>query len=219
MNNRPSDRLLHALKAHGPQSASALAQTLGTTAVAMRQQLDRLHAAGLVAYDDERLGVGRPKRRWSLTDKGHGRFPDNHAGLTVEILRGVADVFGPEGLDRLIARRERDVLALYGARMADRASLAERVATLADLRSQEGYMASWSREADGSFLLIENHCPICIAATACQGFCRSELAVFSAVLGPGADVRREEHLLHGGRRCTYRIAPRKGDSAPEATGP
>ncbi|MCB8822225.1 helix-turn-helix transcriptional regulator [Microvirga rosea] len=217
MNDRPSDRLLHVLKAHGPQSAAALAQRLGTTVVAVRQQLDRLSERHLVSYEDERTGVGRPKRRWLLTDRGHGRFPDNHAGLTAEILRGVVDLFGPKGLDRLIAHRERETLDSYGKRIGERRDLAERIAELAAIRNEEGYMAAWTQEPDGSFLLIENHCPICVAAATCQGFCRSELSVFGTVLGPDASVHRVEHVLEGARRCAYRIIPAErpaGRSAP-----
>lgn len=36
------------------------------------------------------------------------------------------------------------------------------------------------------FLLIENHCPICAAATACQTFCHSALAGFHNALDPAA---------------------------------
>ncbi|MES2724598.1 MAG: MarR family transcriptional regulator, partial [Pseudomonadota bacterium] len=55
------------------------------------------------------------------------------------------------------------------------------------------------------FLLVENHCPICAAAAACQGFCRAELMVFRAVLGPGVHIERTDHILAGARRCAYRI--------------
>ena len=54
-------------------------------------------------------------------------------------------------------------------------------------------------------LLIENHCPICAAATFCQGFCRAEKAIFENILGAGTRVERMEHIVKGGRRCTYRI--------------
>ena len=89
--------------------------------------------------------------------------------------------------------------------MAGRHSLAERVAALVELRSAEGYMADWQEQEDGSIVLIENHCPICAAATACQGVCRAELQVFRTVLGPKAHVERTEHIVSGGRRCTYVI--------------
>ena len=59
---------------------------------------------------------------------------------------------------------------------------------------------------DGSLLLVENHCPICVAAKACQGFCRSELALFRETLGKDVSVVRDEHIVSGARRCVYRIA-------------
>ena len=70
-------------------------------------------------------------------------------------------------------------------------------------------MADWSQEPDGSFLLVENHCPICAAATLCQGFCRDELELFREVIGPDAEVERSEHLLAEARRCAYRISEKK----------
>jgi predicted ArsR family transcriptional regulator len=66
-------------------------------------------------------------------------------------------------------------------------------------------MAEWQREKDGSFTFVENHCPICAAAKACQGLCRSELEVFQRALGEGAHVERTSHILTGARRCAYRI--------------
>ena len=207
MADRTTDRLLHALKAAGAQVAATLAARLGITAVAVRQHLDGLAAAGLVAPEDRREGVGRPKRYWSLTEAGHARFPDNHAGLTVELLAAVSSVFGQRGLDRLIAHREAATLASYRRQLAKAPTLADKVRALARLRTQEGYMAQWRREADGSFLLIENHCPICVAARTCQGLCRSELGIFTAVLGEGASVTRTDHMLSGARRCAYRVTP------------
>ena len=67
-------------------------------------------------------------------------------------------------------------------------------------------MAEVEAQEDGTFLLIENHCPICTAAEAYQEFCRSELEMFEAALGAGVSVSRQEHLLAGARRCVYRVA-------------
>lgn len=88
---------------------------------------------------------------------------------------------------------------------------------LSELRSAEGYMAEVQPTPDRKgFLLIENHCPICAAAHACQGFCRAELEIFRDALGDGAEVTRTEHLLAGARRCTYRITPRRRGTRPAA---
>jgi predicted ArsR family transcriptional regulator len=201
----PAERVLMALKMHGAMSSSALGATLGTTGEAARQQLARLAEEGLVVASSQARGVGRPTQSWSLTPAAQARFPDTHAALTVQILGIVRDTLGDGALDSLISVREAETRAGYETALADRDSLRDRVAGLAALRSAEGYMADWREEPDGSLVLTENHCPICAAATACQGFCRAELDVFRAVLGPQADVVRNEHIVSGGRRCSYAI--------------
>ncbi len=80
-------------------------------------------------------------------------------------------------------------------------------------------MAEWRVKGD-SYLLIENHCPICAAATACQGLCRAELELFREALGAEATVIRVDHILAGARRCAYRIARKDADAhAPAAPSP
>lgn len=193
------------LKMHGSLTAAALGKKLGTTGEAARQQLARLTDEGLVMASSEPSGVGRPTQHWGLTDAGHARFPDTHAALTVQILDSVRSLLGDAALDRVIEKRERDTRAHYKAAMADRKGLHDRIAALAELRSAEGYMADWQETGDGDLLLIENHCPICAAATSCQGFCRAELNVFREVLGTDVTVERSEHVIAGGRRCSYLI--------------
>ena len=205
MEDKGATRVLHALKSAGPQTADAIARRLKVTVVAARQQLGRLLDKGLVAFEDRREGVGRPKRVWSLSEAGHARFPDSHAAAAVDLIQAVASVFGPEGLDRVIGEREREMRRTYSERLRTARSLAERTKLLAAQRAEEGYMAEVKRLPDGALILVENHCPICVAARACQGFCRSELSLFRDVLGPGARVEREEHILAGARRCAYRI--------------
>lgn len=209
----PADRILMQLKTRGPAETLAIAGALGISRQAALQHLERLVAQGLVAHADERRGVGRPRRVWTLTGAAQARFPDTHAQLTLEMLDAVRAEFGDDGVERLIARREQATERAYAAAMAADETLEARVARLAEIRTAEGYMASWSPDPAGGFLLVENHCPICAAAAACQGFCRAELTVFRAVLGPDVAVDRTDHILAGARRCAYRITA--GSAAAE----
>jgi predicted ArsR family transcriptional regulator len=108
-------------------------------------------------------------------------------------------------LEKLIRVRETGTRKRYEALLSGEQTLARKIAHLAEIRNKEGYMATWEKEEDGCYLLIENHCPICAAASACTGFCRSEQAIFEHVLGRDVRVERVEHLLAGARRCAYRI--------------
>jgi predicted ArsR family transcriptional regulator len=207
----PADQILQALKTRGPLSTGELASLLGVSGEAARQQMARLEADGLVAGEREGGAVGRPRRRWSLTDRAQGRFPDSHPELTVQLIRSIERSLGPAALDRVIDAREEEQRRAYQGAVAGARSLRQRVERLAAARSAEGYMAAVTEEPGGrGLLLVENHCPICAAARACQGFCRSELQVFREVLGPDVEVEREEHILAGARRCAYRIAPVRG---------
>ena len=200
-------RVLTLLKWRGPQTTAALGETLRITGEAVRQQLARLAADGLVTAMAERRGVGRPAQVWALTAAGQARFPDAHAELVVQIIGAVRSELGEAALERVIAARAKESRTLYAAALMGADSLEERVARLAEVRSREGYMAEWRADGDG-YLLVENHCPICAAATACQGLCRAELELFRRSLGKDVSVQRQEHIVSGDRRCAYRIALR-----------
>ncbi|WP_265518575.1 helix-turn-helix transcriptional regulator [Nitratireductor luteus] len=206
-------RILFALKTKGAMTAQRLASRLGITVVAVRKQLARLESERLVTYREITEGRGRPERLWRLTAEGHERFPDSHSELTLELISAVRSIFGEAGLEQLIAAREETARHVYSDAISHGESLESKVETLARLRQREGYMAEVKTLDDGAILLVENHCPICAAATACQGFCRSELAVFRAVLGDGVAVTRTDHILAGARRCAYRIEPAGGNTA------
>lgn len=202
------EQILMQLKMRGPQTAQALATQLGLTSMGVRRHLEAAQDKALVASEDTGGKVGRPVRRWRLSQAGQARFPDRHAELTVDLIGQVQTLFGPEAMERLIAVREQTSEALYRSRVDEvdlKAPLEERVAALAAVRDEEGYMAEAQPQSDGSVLLVENHCPICAAARVCQDFCRSELDVFQRVLGPDVTVVRIEHQLQGARRCAYAV--------------
>lgn len=210
-----ANRLLLLLKNRGPQTSADLGQLLGTTGEAARQQLLKLAEAELVISTSESRGVGRPVQVWSITPKGHARFPDTHSELTVQLIDAVRSTLGEQALDQLISAREQKMLGNYTEAMNGAKKLGDRLAILAAVRSKEGYMAEWRTEGKG-FLFIENHCPICAAAKSCANFCRSELDLFSKLL-PGASVTRAEHILNGERRCVYRISQGKSTKKRAAT--
>lgn len=198
-----AERLLLLLKTRGPLQATDAGKILGTTGEAARQQFVKLANDGLVVAAAQAKGVGRPIQLWQLTEAGNARFPDAHSELAVQLLRMVRTKLGEEALNLLIDTREQETRELYCQAMEGVQSIDERVKRLVAIRSQEGYMAEYQTQTDGSILLIENHCPICAAATSCQGFCRAELEVFREALQ--APVERTEHILSGSRRCVYRV--------------
>ncbi len=198
-------RLLDRLKRADGLTAAELAVELAITESAVRLHLDVLAGHGLVARRDRAAaGRGRPPVEWVLTDLGTELFPDRHGDLTVELIEALRAAMGDDGLDAVIAARTAVQIDGY-RRVIDREAPArKRVEALARRRSAEGYMAEAVRDGD-DWILVEHHCPVCAAATVCQGLCRGELELFRSALGDDVRVEREQHLLSGDSRCAYRI--------------
>jgi len=200
------NKIIELLKTQGPLTAKVLAHELGLTTMGIRQHMLALEESDDVIFKDEKAPRGRPTRYWSLTDKTNSHFADRHDELTVQLIDSVIAVFGDDGLEKLISNREESLMKTYRLALADRYGVEEKITTLAKLRSDEGYMATVVQE-ENFFWLLENHCPICAAATKCINFCRSELHLFQSLLEDIAVVTREEHIVEGARRCAYRVMP------------
>jgi predicted ArsR family transcriptional regulator len=196
------------LKTQGPLGSAQLADQLGLTAMAVRQHLYALQNEGHVEAEERPVPIGRPAKHWRLTREADQLFPEAYAELNVSLIEALRDTFGEEGLGQVLvsrcARQRKD----YAKRIRPTDSLVKKLKELARVRTEEGYMAEVRGEKDGSYLLVENHCPICAAANSCQGFCATELDLFRSVLGQGVDVVREEHIVSGDRRCAYRVKPK-----------
>lgn len=72
---------------------------------------------------------------------------------------------GEEAVEVVMQANERSGIERYTAEMQDCPDLESRISRLAEVRSREGYMAEYRKIEEGGYLLIENHCPICAAAS------------------------------------------------------
>jgi len=223
MKEKTSEKILSLLKVEGALTAKVLASELGLTTMGVRQHLQALEDDGDISFEDKKAVRGRPTRYWSLTTQSNSHFSDRHEELSVQLIDSVKVIFGDEGLEQLIAHREQMSLALYSDRLASKPDLLGKLEALAELRSEEGYMATVVVDSDMDenslvitddrgivdkstvYWLMENHCPICAAASRCLNFCRSELNLFQTLLIGIATVEREEHIVEGARRCAYKV--------------
>ncbi|MBW0280407.1 helix-turn-helix transcriptional regulator [Shewanella xiamenensis] len=203
---KTTDKIIQLLKLHGPLTAKTLAEELALTTMGVRQHLQALEEAGDVDIEDRVEGRGRPTRYWGLTEQSRTHFADRHSELSLQFIDSVKTIFGDQGLDKLIEHREQTAMQQYRSALQGMTDITSRLTKLVELRTLEGYMAT-QEQAYGVFWLLENHCPICSAATKCQNFCRSELQQFQQLFADIATVSREEHIIDGARRCAYRIAP------------
>jgi len=206
----PRRSVLLALRRQGEASIGEIAGVLRVTPSAARQQVAPLVAAGLVEYRRDVSGPGRPRHLYRLTAAAEPLFPKRYDDLTIELLADV-EAEAPALVARAFTRRAERRAARARARLEGRPFEA-RVAELAAILDEDGYLADWSRAEDGSYRIVEHNCAILGVARRHCGACASEIDFLRAAL-PDAEVERVAHMLSGAHVCAYSVRPRE-DPAP-----
>ncbi|MDF2649845.1 MAG: transcriptional regulator [Paenibacillus sp.] len=201
--------IIDLLKQQGGMDVMALSSEFSLSGMAIRQHLNALKEEGLVTHEEEARPMGRPAKLWRLTPEANRFFPSGYSELSVSLINSMREAFGNEGLDKLLAVRDKNMQEQYLQHIGDAPGIREKLEKLANIRTNEGYMAEFKDQGDGSFLFIEKHCPICEAAAVCTGLCKYELNLFQTILGNNALIERVEHILAGGRNCVYTVRERE----------
>lgn len=202
------NELVTALKHAGEATAEDLAAQLGVTVSAVRQQLDNLFTEGLVAWRPVARGRGRPAHVYRLTRAAEPLFPKAYGGLTTELLGYVADT-DPALVDDIFDRRRQRRLEGAQERLAKVGpDLPARVAELARILDEDGYLASWEASPDGSFRIVEHNCAVLDVAERYGQACSSEIAFLREAL-PDASVERVSHMIGGAHSCAYVVEPNR----------
>ena len=194
--------ILSILKRRGGMTASALSDTLGITPMGVRRHLTVLEKDGLITYRPVQRGVGRPSYVYTLTPLADELFPRTYPQLIAQLLDTLSATDGPQKVETLFADRAQRLAAEHEPRL-DGKDLAGRVAELAHVQDENGYVAEWERLDDDALQLTEHNCAVSQVAACYPQVCFYELALFQALLD--ARVDRTRHILNGDGVCCYNI--------------
>jgi DeoR family suf operon transcriptional repressor len=198
--------VLYAVRRRGEATAEQVAEQLGMTVSGARQHLSALVSSGLAeATELEPADAKRGRRTlvYCATREADAYFPKAYGELTNELLGYVAES-DPALLDEMFAKRREERIRNATERLANRRTLAAKVAELTKILDQDGYFATWDKLAPGVFRIIEHNCAIWAVAERYGQACTSEIEFIRAVL-PDAGVERVEHMVAGARRCAYEV--------------
>jgi predicted ArsR family transcriptional regulator len=210
-------RILQYLKRAGISTAKQIAKSQGVTPMAVRHHLMVLEKAGLILSSLERHHTGRPSYLYSLSDKAQAAFPNEYAQLADRVLHAITGLVGQPKVARVFAQITRNTVARFAPRVLGR-NFEERVAEMARIQSEAGYMAEWRRLDDKKCELTERNCAILQVAQHHPEACDCEISVMRELVG--AMVTRMEHIASGGPYCRFliqqnpRSAAKKGRGAP-----
>jgi predicted ArsR family transcriptional regulator len=195
-----------ALLHDAPSTVAELAAAAGLTEMAIRRQLRELVADELVTGRTVRTsGPGRPAVRYRLTPRGERLFPDRSSDLADDVLTFLHDERGKSEMIAFLRWRQKRQQAHYADALDGIGELDDRVQRLAELLSDDGFLAEATSDPDG-FALTQTHCAIKEAAAAYPQLCAFEAALFRDVLG--ARVTRRETIASGATACVCHVEPK-----------
>ena len=170
--------------------------------MAVRHHLALLDKAGLVSTTLERGRAGRPTYLYSPTESAESYFPNEYGEFAARLLRAVVELDGEPKLEFVFSRVKSAEINRHRSRMVGK-SLRGKVAEVASIQDEAGYMSEWREVGDNAFQIVERNCAIWQVARNCLQACDCESSVMEALLG--VPVTLKETITNGGTTCCFEI--------------
>jgi predicted ArsR family transcriptional regulator len=193
--------ILNSLKRTQGMSVNELVTKMKMSYMGIKQHCLTLQRDGYLDTWRRPQKMGRPEMVYRLTRRTHDLFPTDSNSVTLELLKSIEEIYGPNGPEKLLY----NVFERKGATLKAKAkgeTVAERAKWLAKVRDGEGYMAQFiTEEKEGGPQILECHSPILNLLDRYPIVGRLEQDMFAAVLG--TRVRREETRNSGLYECAF----------------
>lgn len=188
-------------------SLEETAHAAGISKVAALHHLRQLEMQGWVERSYRRGAVGRPAVCFRLAATSAELFPQNYAEMSRCALAFIERRLGRPAVVELLQQRAHDLVDRHRTRVGNR-PLAQRVAELARIRTEGGYMAEVGQRRAGAVEMLEHHCPIVELAETYPEACETERRMFESLLG--ARVGVTHRVVAGDPVCRFWIKEREG---------
>lgn len=197
------------IKRAGELTVGDLCKELGITSMAIRRHIAGLQKDGLIESRIVRQSRGRPTYHYKLTEKAERLFPTGFQTLAVDLLDVVYEQSGQQGVMDLLSRRNEKMAERFQVRVADK-DIKGRVAEVAKIFSENGYMTDWEELPDGNFIIFQRHCAVHDLALQYRQLCILEPQLMENLLG--TKVTRQQYILKNDPVCGYLVETRASKS-------
>ncbi len=195
------DTILRTLRSQGKCTVKDLAKAAKVSPVSVRHHLSNLEGDNLVAVEEVRHGVGRPRHLFSLTEEALELFPARYYRLANRLLDEMKDSL-PEGSVDTLFHHIADDLVHQFKQQLEGLPLERRLARLAELLRDEGFEIEVAH-GEGQVLIKEMTCPYLHVGREHPEVCLIDRGLIAAALD--LPVERVSWLLEGDRHCTYAV--------------
>jgi DeoR family transcriptional regulator, suf operon transcriptional repressor len=192
------------LKRPDGASLEELSEHLGVTKTAAKEHVLKVEALGYLKFEDQRGGVGRPKRRYLLSQEGHEVFPRQYSWLSNVLLELLAEDLGGEGVRRIMKDLAQKVSDSMGERFNKNQSSAQLLAEVTAALNELGYRASLKQSDLRKGAVIEaTNCVYHSVAKRHPELCSFDVQFLEKA--SGMNVKLETCIARGGAVCRFCI--------------
>ena len=206
------EKILRTLLAHPRCTINDLASAVDISPISVRHHINSLLADGLVGYEEERHGVGRPRQLYMLTEAGIEQFPTRYIRLTIRLLEQLKETMPEAVVGKLFSQMAQD-LAHEMAAEADieNLTIAERLELVRQILQREGFDIEWE-QIGAEYHIREISCPYYFVGQNHPEVCTVDQVLISTVLS--APVSKTHCILNGDNHCTYIVSPQTATEDP-----
>jgi DeoR family transcriptional regulator, suf operon transcriptional repressor len=198
-------RILEEL-AIAPRTARDLALKLGIQESAARGHLERMEGRGLVLPAFHREGVGRPRKRYVLTEQGQELFPKRYEMILDTLVNELLAREGEGFVSALFVQAAQRMAGDIAKSIPKDAPEPERLQHLVEALNRMGFRCTIEQGTDGRQRIIRTNCVFRHSALShpyllCDVFDKN---LTETLLGE-AGVALEDSIGRGGIRCSHLV--------------
>jgi predicted ArsR family transcriptional regulator len=180
-----------------------LAEAVNINPISVRHHIARLQADGLVDSEEERHGVGRPRRVYYLTETGMERFPTRYVQMSIRLLDQMKQYVPQDVVRSLFVQMAGSLLDEHAdSEQLDQLGIEQRLQLVKEVLTREGFSVEVEKIGD-EYHIRETSCPYLQIGHNHPEICTLDQALITNVLSvPPEKVRC---ILNGDAHCTYVI--------------
>jgi DeoR family transcriptional regulator, suf operon transcriptional repressor len=197
------DRILQTILHQPRRTINELAEAVDINPISARHHLTNLQAEGLVAAEEERHGVGRPRLVYFLTEEGMEKFPTRYLRLTTRLLAQMKETMPAPVVSKLFSQIADDMASDYTDQVQG-LGMEERLDFVKALLAEEGFTVEWEKKGE-QYHIHEISCPYYQIGISHPEVCTVDQALISKMLALPAE--KVQCILNGGAHCTYVVQP------------
>lgn len=195
------DQILEMLLKKQRCTINQMAEEVGINPISVRHHISKLETLGKVASEEEKVGVGRPRRVYFLTSAGMEEFPQRYLTLSIRLLEHLKGALPSKTVTKLFQEMAADMVDDHTTQIdLSRLDFQERLDLITEMLKNEGFTIDITANEEG-FQIKETSCPYKHVGEEHPEICMVDQAIIERILS--VPIEKTHCVLSGDNYCAY----------------